>query len=276
MFWKRKQKKKKNKGERPWKTRPGLSPACAPALPPRSRASPWSPFLSLGPTGGPERGPQHAPSLFSLCFAGNRGPHISVFLLLPQLATEPDSSPGRFNPGNSGFPCPFRQPSPYKASPPKPQLLFASKSQKSSPRRPSEARLDLTGADLVLLRGARTSFPLGPNQARRRVRGEFLSLLVLSVSFLAQGFASSGKPGELRGGGHGGWPRRSPGRKPAGRHGPLDRPPPLDLRPTVEIRRYDFAARFAKEPLEISLFNPPSFTHFRVYVFHFSKRILVG
>ena len=106
-------------------------------------------------------------------------------------------------PGTADFLALFANQAPIKLPLQSRSFRLHRSRKKSSPRRPSEAWLDLTGADLVLLRGALTSFPLGPNQARRRARGEFLSLPVLSVSFLAQGFASSGKPGELHGGAHG-------------------------------------------------------------------------
>ena len=89
----------------------------------------------------------------------------------------------------------------------------------------------------------------------------------------------NGKPddaGELRLSGHGAVvPEQGAGR--SARRGPpgADRDRPSEDQ-GPRLKHISSPEKIVKEPLEILLFNPPSFRHFQVYVFHFRRRILVG
>ena len=126
MFWKRNQKKKKNKGERPWKTRPGLSPACAPALPPQP-SLPLVPFSLARPNWRPRARPAARPfSLLSLFRwqsepTRQRVPSSSSF----QNRAGLPSQPRRTIPGTRDFFASVCAKLPIKALRPRRDLLFA-------------------------------------------------------------------------------------------------------------------------------------------------------
>jgi len=83
-----------------------------------------------------------------------------------------------------------------------------------------------------------------------------LHLPMVAVLFLVLGKQENAGPGELYGGGDGGWPRRSSGRKPAGRSSRWEDHEPSDVDRMAEIRTYPFAARFLKETLSFFLIEP--------------------
>ena len=164
---KRNQKRKeKNSGEKPNRNQPNRAPS------PLSSAG-RGPVPHPGPV-SPAQRRADLPSPFSLCPTAGPQPSINDMwglrdqrLLLPQLATEPDSSPGRFNPENSGFPCPFRQTRPYKTSPPKPQLPFASKPRKRALVSFIRDAVDLAEPSVFFRRKPSVSPSRGPSQGSR-------------------------------------------------------------------------------------------------------------
>jgi len=101
------------------------------------------------------------------------------------------------------------------------------------------------------------------------------------VFFFLETVVGNEKPadaGELRSSGHGATVPElaTSGRQPPGcPWWPGDRPRPSEDQ-GPRLKHTPLQGKIVKEPLEFLLFNPPSFTYFKVYVYLFRKRILVG
>ena len=187
----------------------GQIPSPRPAPPPprvaNSLARPNSPgprfpHHALGPKRFPMDSPRLSPPSPSFPVTDNPGPRVSASI---PFFFETSSSQTRWKPAmQSRFPrnLPLQRGiEPYKAPRDAPRRDFASKSRKRALGALDVASWNLAEPALVLHHGEPSLHALGSWQAPRWARGEFLSRLVLSVSFLAQAFAISKKSGELRG-----------------------------------------------------------------------------